>query len=284
MFIRFLIVLFTFALGAGPALALQSDCLAMASNQPRIIPTALTETALEADQVKITFIGHSSFIIESPGGTRIVTDYSGYAGGIVPDGVTMNRAHSTHYTDFPDPAIKHVLRGWNPDGDGPAAHDVEIGDIRVRNVTTDIRGGMAGRMKDGNSIFIFEVAGLCIGHLGHLHHLLGNEHVGMIGRLDIVMVPVDGGYTMGQDEMLEVCAPSRRASSSPCISSGRRRSIASSPPWARTLSWKPPPAPSASFPPPPCPTVRSWWCCRVPEPLLRFVNDWGKVSYQLAVP
>ncbi len=204
MFIRFLIVLFTFALGAGPALALQSDCLAMASNQPRIIPTALTETALEADQVKITFIGHSSFIIESPGGTRIVTDYSGYAGGIVPDGVTMNRAHSTHYTDFPDPAIKHVLRGWNPDGDGPAAHDVEIGDIRVRNVTTDIRGGMAGRMKDGNSIFIFEVAGLCIGHLGHLHHLLGNEHVGMIGRLDIVMVPVDGGYTMGQDEMLEV--------------------------------------------------------------------------------
>jgi L-ascorbate metabolism protein UlaG (beta-lactamase superfamily) len=63
---------------------------------------------------------------------------------------------------------------------------------------------MAGRMKDGNSIFIFEVAGLCIGHLGHLHHLLGAEHVGMIGRLDIVMVPVDGGYTMGQDEMMEV--------------------------------------------------------------------------------
>jgi hypothetical protein len=25
---------------------------------------------------------------------------------------------------------------------------------------------------DGNSVFIFEVAGLCIGHLGHLHHEL----------------------------------------------------------------------------------------------------------------
>ena len=74
----------------------------------------------------------------------------------------------------------------------------------MRNVTTDIRGGMAGRIKDGNSIFVFEVAGLCIGHLGHLHHLLGPEHVGLIGRLDIVLVPVDGGYTMGQVDMLGV--------------------------------------------------------------------------------
>jgi L-ascorbate metabolism protein UlaG (beta-lactamase superfamily) len=187
-----------------PAAALQSDCLAMAGAEPRVVPAAYTEAKLAENEVKLTFIGHSSFIIESPGGIRIVTDYSGYSAGIVPDGVTMNRAHSTHYTDYPDPAIKHVIRGWNPDGDGPAVHDVEIGDIRVRNVTTDLRGGMAGRMKDANSIFIFEVAGLCIGHLGHLHHLLGAEHMGMIGRLDIVMVPVDGGYTMGQVDMLEV--------------------------------------------------------------------------------
>jgi L-ascorbate metabolism protein UlaG (beta-lactamase superfamily) len=201
---RFFLTTLILFLSVAPAAALQSDCLAMAGTQQRVVPAAYTEAALEADQVKITFIGHASFIIESPGGTRVVTDYAGYSAGIVPDAVTMNRAHSTHYTDFPDPAIKHVLRGWNPDGEGPAVHDVEIGDIRVRNVTTDIRGGMAGRMKDGNSIFIFEVAGLCIGHLGHLHHLLGAEHVGMIGRLDIVMVPVDGGYTMGQDEMMEV--------------------------------------------------------------------------------
>jgi L-ascorbate metabolism protein UlaG (beta-lactamase superfamily) len=201
---KFILSALLFVWCAAPAAALQSDCLAMAGAEPRVVPTAYTEAALKQDEVKLTFIGHSSFIIESPGGTRIVTDYSGYSAGIVPDGVTMNRAHSTHYTDFPDPAIKHVLRGWNPDGDGPAVHDVEIGDIRVRNVTTDIRGGMMGRMKDANSIFIFEVAGLCIGHLGHLHHLLGAEHMGMIGRLDIVLVPVDGGYTMGQVDMLEV--------------------------------------------------------------------------------
>src|SRR6185312_11255106 len=53
-------------------------------------------------------------------------------------------------------------------------------------------------------IFIFEVAGLCIGHLGHLHHELSPQHLALIGRLDVVMVPVDGGYTMAQVNMMNV--------------------------------------------------------------------------------
>lgn len=181
----------------------QAECLAIAEGPARVVPVAYAPAALEAHQVRLTFIGHSSFIIESPGGVKIVTDYAGNAGGIVPDVVTMNRAHRSHFTDTPDPAIGHVLRGWNDDGT-PAHHDLRIGDVRIRNVTTDIRGGMAGARKDGNSIFIFEVGDLCIGHLGHLHHRLGPEHVALIGRLDIVLVPVDGGYTMAQAEMLEV--------------------------------------------------------------------------------
>ena len=54
-------------------------------------------------------------------------------------------------------------------------------------------------IKDGNSIFIFEVAGLCIGHLGHLHVKLDDSQFAAIGRLDIVMVPIDGTYTMSLD-------------------------------------------------------------------------------------
>jgi L-ascorbate metabolism protein UlaG (beta-lactamase superfamily) len=181
-----------------PAKAWGAECLAMAEGEARV-----QQAALKPTEVSLTYVGHSTFIIESPGGTRIATDYSGYAGGIIPDAVTMNRAHSTHYTDFPDPAIRHVLRGWNPDG-GPAQHDLSIGDIRVRNVTTDIRAGTIGRVPDGNSISIFEIAGLCIGHLGHLHHELAAGHVGMIGRLDVVLVPVDGGYTMAQVNMMQV--------------------------------------------------------------------------------
>src|SRR5688572_8852339 len=162
-----------------------------------------TSAALQADEVQLTYVGHSTFLIESPGSVTIATDYSGNSGGSVPDVVTMNRAHPTHYTDTPDPAIRHVLRGWSPDG-APARHDLQVDDVRIRNVTTDIRGGYVGRVPDGNSIFIFEIAGLCIGHLGHLHHELSPEHVGWVGRLDVVLVPVDGGYTMAQVNMLNV--------------------------------------------------------------------------------
>jgi L-ascorbate metabolism protein UlaG (beta-lactamase superfamily) len=156
-----------------------------------------------AEDVSIRFVGHSTFLITSPGGVTIATDYNGYAGGgAVPRVVTMNRAHTTHYTDMPDPQIEHVLRGWNPDG-GPARHNLQVGDVLIRNVTTDIRSWGGQAVADGNSIFIFEVARLCIGHLGHLHHVLDPEDLAWIGQLDIVMVPVDGSYTMNQGAMAE---------------------------------------------------------------------------------
>jgi L-ascorbate metabolism protein UlaG (beta-lactamase superfamily) len=201
MFAGLVIIAAVFALAA-PARG-SGDCLAMAQAPVRPHLVDFVQAALETGQVQLTFVGHSTFLIESPDGVTIATDYSGYAGGIVPDVVTMNRAHPTHYTDWPDSRIKHVLRGWNPAG-GPARHDLQIGDVRIRNVTTDIRGGYVGRVPDGNSIFVFDVAGLCIGHLGHLHHELTPEHVSWIGRLDIVLVPVDGGYTMAQVNMLNV--------------------------------------------------------------------------------
>lgn len=200
--VRGLLLALILTAAGGPAFAQASRCLAVADAAPPVQPVAFVPAALEPDQVSITFVGHSTFLIESAGGVTIATDYAGYSGGVVPMAVTMNHAHTTHYTDRPDPGIKHVLRGWNPEG-GAAQHNVEIGDVRIRNVPTDIRRWGAVE-PDGNSIFIFEVAGLCIGHLGHLHHELGPEHIGWIGRLDVVMVPVDGSYTMAQKSMIGV--------------------------------------------------------------------------------
>ncbi len=182
----------------------QSRCLAVARAPVQAIPASLTISALKADEVRISFIGHSTFLIESPAGIKIATDYTGYAGpGILPNVVTMNRAHSSHFTDYPDPRIEHVLRGWNPEG-GQASHNIEVGDVYIRNVPTDIRTFAQEMEVFGNSIFIFEVAGLCIGHLGHLHHELTPQHLGMIGHLDIVLVPVDRIYTMNLEVVMDV--------------------------------------------------------------------------------
>ncbi|PTW62535.1 L-ascorbate metabolism protein UlaG (beta-lactamase superfamily) [Breoghania corrubedonensis] len=179
-----------------------SHCLAIADARPPF-RLAATGNTLSPHDVSITFVGHSTFLIESAAGVTIATDYNGYAGGTIPRVVTMNHAHSSHYTHLPDPAIEHVLRGWAT-GEGPARYHLQVDDVLIRNVTTDIRAGGQTMEADGNSIFIFEVAGLCIGHLGHLHHRLTDDHYARIGRIDVLMVPVDGSYTMGSEGMLEV--------------------------------------------------------------------------------
>jgi L-ascorbate metabolism protein UlaG (beta-lactamase superfamily) len=189
--------------------AQRSECLAMANAPPRITPVSFDRRAANTGEVAITYVGHSTYYIDTPGGVRIATDFSGaYTTGRLPDVVTMNRAHSTHYSLFPDPHIAHVLHGWGDDGT-PAKIALRVGDVFIRNVTTDIRryfgdDSSTAMIADGNSIFIFEVAGLCIGHLGHLHHKLDDSHFAAIGRLDIVMVPIDGTYTMSLDGISDI--------------------------------------------------------------------------------
>ena len=176
----------------------------VAVRPPRVTPVSFRLAALGADQIRLTYVGHSTFVLESPRLVRIATDYNDYVRPpFLPDIVTMNHAHSTHYTDRPDPGIKHVLRGWE-DGTNPARHDLNVQDVRIRNVPTNISSYSGGTERHGNSIFVFETANLCIAHLGHLHHTLTQAQLNEIGRIDVVMVPVDGTYTLDLDGMMEV--------------------------------------------------------------------------------
>ena len=198
-----------------------SQCLAMVDAGPELeprvmfakaeaLPTPFIRAQASAPEVLFNYIDHAVWQITSPGGVTAATDYYGLPLSPVPDIATMNNAHRTHWTPAPDPAIKHVLQGWSRDGINEAQHAVVEGDMFVRNVPTDIRSGDEMR-RNGNSIFIFEVADLCIGHLGHLHHALEDRHYAQIGRLDVIMVPVDGGLTLshaGMSELVKRLRPS----------------------------------------------------------------------------
>jgi hypothetical protein len=210
-FIAAFICLLPFAAHAQQS-ATVSKCLAVADTNPNIAPRIILASAVslplaqvqtKAPEVSFSFIDHAVWQISSPNGVTAVTDYYGLPITPVPDIATMNNAHRTHWTPNPDPAIKHVLRGWSLDGIIPAKHAVVEGDIFMRNVATDIRSGDEMR-RNGNSIFIFETADLCIGHLGHLHTSLTDSQYAQIGRLDVIMVPVDGRNTMSQPAMSEL--------------------------------------------------------------------------------
>ncbi|SFJ73028.1 L-ascorbate metabolism protein UlaG, beta-lactamase superfamily [Celeribacter neptunius] len=195
--------------GAEGALAqeaerIPSHCRSLVQAQP---PERLWKASVGAplpkDTVRLHFIGHAMFALEA-GDVSVVTDYNGFIGETLwsPDVVTMNQAHTSHYTNNVHGDVAHILEGWGAFGEG-VRHDLDLGAMRIRNVPTDIRLG-DGREPNGNSIFIFEAGGLCIGHLGHLHHEPTEEQYAAIGRLDVVMAPVDGGYTVPRATMVRI--------------------------------------------------------------------------------
>ncbi|MEO1555167.1 MAG: MBL fold metallo-hydrolase [Pseudomonadota bacterium] len=185
-----------------------SHCIALANDIDggQYVHKASYDVDVAAETVRIHYIAHASFLIRTAAGLNMVTDFTGFTGSapMIPDVVTMNHAHTTHWTANPDPAIPHVLRGWGEEFGQGISHRLDLGEVLVRNVSTDIRSQWSGSEDNGNSIFIFEVAGLCIGHLGHLHHEPNAEQYAAIGRLDVVMVPVDGGMTVDLQTMMRI--------------------------------------------------------------------------------
>lgn len=192
-----------------PIQAKASGCLPIAQAYPEIQIASLDQDAFwqmaaipNGASVELRYLGHSSYAIQTSDGTKAVTDYYGLPLQELPNVATMNNAHSTHYTPFPDPAIEHVLQGWGENNE-MATHNIEVGDLKVRNVPTSVHG-RTGSQTNSNSIFVFEVSDMCIAHLGHLHHMLEDVHLAELGLIDIVMAPIDGAYTMSQAEMARV--------------------------------------------------------------------------------
>ena len=87
-----------------PAPARASICQAFVEELRRDLPglryAQLGDAGVAPGAVRITYVAHSTYRIETADGIVIATDYFGEDGpGRVPDAVTMNHAHSTHYTD-----------------------------------------------------------------------------------------------------------------------------------------------------------------------------------------
>ena len=201
-----LVALAAFTLPAAAQERTSSHCIAVAE-APGIeaVHRAAYGAPLPDDYtVRLSYVDHSMFMLETPGGLRAVTDFNGFVGRVPPpDVVTMNRGHISHWTPTPDDGIETVLRGWSEDPGQPADHYVDLGEMLVRSVSTDLRPSRGGE-QNGNAIFVFEVGGLCVGHLGHLHHEPSDEQYAALGRLDVVMAPVDGGLTLPHETLTRV--------------------------------------------------------------------------------
>lgn len=154
--------------------------------------------------MKITWLGHATFLVESKDGTRIITDpfeagsYDGavgYAAITDPaDIVTVSHDHADHNAVDAVSGEPEVVRG---------AESRTIKGIALRGLGTyhdESRGQDRGR----NTIFVMEVDGIRVGHLGDLGHPLSDDEAESLGQIDVLLAPVGGYYTIGPEEAKKV--------------------------------------------------------------------------------
>jgi len=154
--------------------------------------------------MKLTWLGHSSFLLETSDGTRIITDpfESGSYGGAVgyapirerADLVTVSHEHPDHNSVASVPGNPEVVRG-------PGERSVRGVTLRgVPSFHDDSRGHERG----ANTIYLVEADGLRVAHLGDLGHPLSDDEAKALGTVDILLAPVGGHFTIGPEDAKRV--------------------------------------------------------------------------------
>ena len=87
--------------------------------------------------------------------------------------------------------------------DAPSAHELACG-ASILGVPT-FHDGQGGAQRGKNTFFIVEAEGLRVGHAGDLGHLPTHAQAAQIGRLDLLLLPVGGYYTIDAAQAMDVC-------------------------------------------------------------------------------
>ncbi len=156
----------------------------------------------------IEWMGHSTFQITSSKGTRVLTDPHGafdLPHPTLPQHiVTTSHQHGPHNSVGMAPGNPVILHGLTASGENWQKIYTTIRDVSVYTVPA-FHDKSRGMQRGKNAIFVLRVDDICIAHLGDLGHLLTPEQVKMMGKIDILLVPVAGGfYTVTASEAREV--------------------------------------------------------------------------------
>ena len=158
--------------------------------------------------VLVEWLGHATFQITSSKGTRILTDPHGafdLPRPTLPQHiVTTSHQHGPHNSVHMAPGTPVILHGLTPAGENWQKVSTTIRDVSVY-VVPAFHDKSQGMQRGKNAIFVFRVDDICIAHLGDLGHLLTPQQLTLMGKIDILLVPIAGGYyTVTASEAREV--------------------------------------------------------------------------------
>jgi L-ascorbate metabolism protein UlaG (beta-lactamase superfamily) len=159
-------------------------------------------TALKGDGLMIiTYYGHSLFALEAADGHTLVTDpfdaSVGYPmGHLQGEVVTVSHEHHDHNNTSLVEGSPVVIRGegiYEP-----------LPNVRVTGIPS-FHDGDLGTRRGRNTLYLMEMDGLRLLHLGDLGHELNQADLNRLGRVDILMVPVGGYYTIDYNQAVALC-------------------------------------------------------------------------------
>jgi len=148
--------------------------------------------------VKITWFGHACFLIETSD-LRILTDpFDSSVGYKVPnviaDIVTESHQHFDHNAH-------RLIKGKFELVKDPGPHQFK--NVKITGIKT-FHDSESGAKRGQNIVFVFEIEGFRIVHLGDLGHLPSSAQVEQIKPADILLLPVGGTFTIGPSEAKKV--------------------------------------------------------------------------------
>lgn len=157
----------------------------------------------------IRWYGQAFYLLTSSAGTRIAVDPFGSIGFPVPadvhaDAVTISHEHRDHNNAGLIKGSPEILRGLADGGKDWSPIDRKVEEVRVYTVPS-FHDAEQGAKRGRNAIFVFEIDGLRLAHLGDLGTLLTPEQLQQMGAVDILLIPVgDGPFTIGPAEATQV--------------------------------------------------------------------------------
>lgn len=152
--------------------------------------------------MKIKWNGHASFTITADNNTVIVTDPydpSGYDGALQydivkdrADGALISHDHDDHNYVQGLSGSPQILKGSG-----------KIKGIDIKSIET-FHDESKGSERGTNTVYIFEVDGITICFCGDLGHQLSDEQINAAGKIDVLLVPVGGTFTLDAKGALQL--------------------------------------------------------------------------------
>ncbi|OGC91878.1 hypothetical protein A2876_03960 [Candidatus Amesbacteria bacterium RIFCSPHIGHO2_01_FULL_48_32b] len=139
--------------------------------------------------MEVTYLGHSSFRIKGKTAVIVTDPYDENCGkfpkDVSADIVTVSHDHSDHNN------IKSLSSSFIVHGPG----EYEVKGVSIIGVHT-WHDEKLGAERGANTVYVIEIDGMRVAHLGDLGHKLSQEQIDEMGPVDVVMVPVGGVYTI----------------------------------------------------------------------------------------